>query len=529
MEDFRTLSIPGGVLLVAELRLIGLRACRVAVLGMVNALLMHLLAGLLDAGGAAGVLSQSEGAVGENAEDQGRDRGEGQADACRDADGAALGDVGAVGGGAGVDGREQAEVVEAGYAAVEQADDREPDVAGVDGGGEDVELAEEASGEGDSDEREEEEGEERGEDGALEGEAGVVVGGAGGLVVAGDLGDDGEGSDVHGGVGGGVEAGRGDAVLGEGGEGHEEVAGVGDAGVGQHALDVALEKSSEVADGHRQGGEDPHEDGPAVLHRGEGGEGDAEQDGEGGRLGGGRHEADYGGGGSLVDIGCPYVEGGGGDLEAEADDDEGEGGESELRGCGGGHAVGDRIDGCRPGGSEGQGDAVEEEGGGEGAEEEVLDGGLGAGGLALAEAGHDVGGDGGYLEADEDHQQLDGAGHQHHAGGSEEGEGEVLAGVGGVALEVVERAEEGGEDDRGDKDVEETREGVDLDGVVEGVEGAELELVPAGESCCCCAYDGEPAERLAGVGGGQEGLGQHDEDAGEGEDVLGEEGEDVGR
>ena len=61
---------------------------------------------------------------------------------------------------------EQAQVVEAGDAAVEQADDGEPDVAGVDGGGEDVELAEEAAGEGNADQREQEEGEQRGEHGA---------------------------------------------------------------------------------------------------------------------------------------------------------------------------------------------------------------------------------------------------------------------------------------------------------------------------------------------------------------------------
>jgi hypothetical protein len=32
---------------------------------------------------------------------------------------------------------------------------------------------------------------------------------------------------------------------------------VGDAGVGEHALDVALEQGAEVADGHRQGRENP--------------------------------------------------------------------------------------------------------------------------------------------------------------------------------------------------------------------------------------------------------------------------------
>ena len=92
----------------------------------------------------------------------------------------------------------------------------------------------------------------RGEDGALEGEAGEVVEGAELFVEAGELGEDEEGSDVHGGVGGGVEAGGGDGVLLEAGEGDEQVAGVGDGGVGEQALDVALQQGAEVADGHRE-------------------------------------------------------------------------------------------------------------------------------------------------------------------------------------------------------------------------------------------------------------------------------------
>ena len=65
---------------------------------------------------------------------------------------------------------------------------------------------------------------------------------------------------------------------------------------------------------------------------------------------------------------------------------------------------------------------------------------FGAGGLALAEAGQDVGGDGRDLEADEDHQQLDRAGHEHHADGAEEDQREVFAGVAWrwAAVEVVE-------------------------------------------------------------------------------------------
>src|SRR6202012_1598655 len=109
----------------------------------------------------------------------------------------------------------------------------------------------------------------------------------------------------------------------------------------------------------------------------------------------------------------------------------GEGGEGEGRGGGGLEAVSDGVDVGRAGGAEGQCDAIEEESGGEGAEQKVLDGGFGGGGLAFAEAAHDVGGDGGDFEADEDHEELDGAGHEHHADGAEAEEGVVLAGVAG--------------------------------------------------------------------------------------------------
>jgi hypothetical protein len=135
----------------------------VAALGMGGAL----LAGLFDEGGVAGVLGEGDGTVGQDAEGERSDGGEGEADGRRNADGTKLGEAGALRAGPGVDGGQQAQVVEAGDAAVEQADDSEPDVASVDGGGEDVELAEEAAGEGDSDERKQEEAEESGEPGAL--------------------------------------------------------------------------------------------------------------------------------------------------------------------------------------------------------------------------------------------------------------------------------------------------------------------------------------------------------------------------
>ena len=120
-------------------------------------------------------------------------------------------------------------------------------------------------------------------------------------------------------------------------------------------------------------------------------------------------------------------------------------------------------------------------------------------------------------------QQLDRAGHEHHADGAEEDEGVVLAGVGGVAFEVVERAEQRGDDDGGDEQVEEDAEGVDLDVAAEGGVWAVMKLIVAGEHRRRRSEDGEPAEGLAAGAGLEHRLDEHDEDAGDGEDVLGRE------
>src|SRR5277367_1300816 len=88
-----------------------------------------LLASLFDQGGVAGVLGEGDGAAGQNAEGERSGRGQREADGCGDADGAKLVEAGALAAGLGIDGSQQAEVVEACDAAVEQADDREPDVA----------------------------------------------------------------------------------------------------------------------------------------------------------------------------------------------------------------------------------------------------------------------------------------------------------------------------------------------------------------------------------------------------------------
>ena len=272
-----------------------------------------------------------------------------------------------------------------------------------------------------------------------------------------------------------------------------------------------------------------------VAIHGRGVEEEAEQDGEGGGFGRGGHQADDRGGSALVDVGCPDVEGGGGDLEAETDEDHADSEPAEERGFGDSHARGDGGDAGGAGCAEAQRDAVEEEGGGEAAEKEVLDGGLGCGGAAFAETGEDVGGDRGDFEADEDHEELDGRSHEHHAGGAEADEGKVLAGMRYRAVfEVIERGEQGNDDDCGDEEVEEDGEVVDLDGRVEGGEGAahlvvdEDVLVPGGGGGGGGAEDGEPAEGLAGLAGGEHGLGEHDEYARDGEDEFGEEAEEVG-
>lgn len=107
--------------------------------------------GSLVHGDVCAALGEAEDAVGGDAKEEGSNRSEGEGDGCGDGD-LIEADVLGVVRGASVESGEEAEVVEAGDSAVEQADDCEPDVAGMERGGEDIELAEEAAGEGDSNE-----------------------------------------------------------------------------------------------------------------------------------------------------------------------------------------------------------------------------------------------------------------------------------------------------------------------------------------------------------------------------------------
>ncbi len=241
-------------------------------------------------------------------------------------------------------------------------------------------------------------------------------------------GDDAEGADVHEGVGQDVVEQRGNALVADrpgagvegtgglvGGEADQHVAGVGDRGVGQEALDVALGDGDHVAEGHRQEGEDGNEILPVVAQGAKALDQNPDRGGEGGRLRHDRHEGGHGGRGAVVGVRRPEVERDRRHLEAEADDQEEEaeeeGGIEELfAGNGGLEAVGDLVEVGRPGRAVDPGHAVGEDRGGEDAEEEVLQGAFDRGDAALGEGGEDVGGEGGELDADEDHHQIAGGG-----------------------------------------------------------------------------------------------------------------------
>ena len=181
-------------------------------------------------------------------------------------------------------------------------------------------------------------------------------------------------------------------------------------------------------------------------------------------------------------------------------------------------------DGGKPRGAccaEGECDAVEKECGGERSEQEVLKRGFGALAGALTEAGEDVGGDGRDLEADEDEQQLDGRGHEQHADGTEEDEGEVLAHIAGFRTHRIDGSQQSDEHGTADQQMKEDAEGIGLQDAEVGGAGREAKLPGAGGECRQHGQDAEPSDTLAARGARQERIDQHDEDAGDGEDDLG--------
>jgi hypothetical protein len=245
---------------------------------------------------------------------------------------------------------------------------------------------------------------------------------------------------------------------------------------------------------------------------------DAQQHGERCGFGRGGHERDHRRGRAFIDVGRPDVEGRGRNLEAEPDDEHGQADVDDAGRVAGGDGGGNLRNARASGGAEDERDAVEEERRRERAEQEVFQRRFRAFRGFTAVPGHDVRGDRRDFQRDEDQQQLDGTGHEHHADGAEENQREQLAQTLGGVADRVQRDQQRGEHDAGDEDMEEDAEGVGADDAVEGVSGGQRGLPETGAQCGQRSADGEPAQRLA-AGRLRDGrVSQHDKDAEDGED-----------
>ena len=160
------------------------------------------------------------------------------------------------------------------------------------------------------------------------------------------------------------------------------------------------------------------------------GDENAQEDREGGGFGSGGEECGDGGRRALVDVGRPDLERRGGHFEGEADEHQGGGhgqnGVARLVQHGAAHqqqvdAAGSAVD---------QRHAVEKEGGGEAAQQEILERGFVAALIVAQIAGQDVARNGRNLQADEDHDQVVGCGHQALSGDGKQQQRVVFAGLG---------------------------------------------------------------------------------------------------
>ncbi len=267
----------------------------------------------------------------------------------------------------------------------------------------------------------------------------------------------------------------------------------------------------QVADGHAQRREDPHDTGPVDRQRAERVREHAREAGEGGGLHAHRHERGDGGRRALVDVGRPRVERDRGDLEPEADQQQRDGGErqralldGEMR-----ELRGDRVEQRRAEGAVGHGDAEEEEARGEGAEQEVLQRGFRRAQVGPPDAGEHVDRDRHELEAQEEDDEVVGLRHHDHAEQGEQEHDVVLAALDADRFQVVHRHQQREDADDADHDGEEHREPVEHEAAAESaaVGGPEQR---GGDRGGAEAEHAEPAETLA-VGAFHEQVGdEHD-------------------
>src|ERR1035437_2744441 len=366
-------------------------------------------------GGFAGELQHPGG---EDAQEEGAERGHQQRDA--QAGGQGLGRLGGFARFVHVHHHQDAQIVVRRNGAVQQTENRQPIQVAIQRRLEDVELAEEAAGERDADQREQEDGEQGGGQRLFAAQALEIVDALEALALARKHGDGGEGAHIHEGVGREIKHGGGGAGVAVRAERHQDVAGVRDGTVGQHAFDVGLQQRGEIADTHGRQRAGPHQRLPAVADGVESGDENAQEDGEGSGLRSGGEERGDGGRRALVDVGRPYLEGRGGDFEGQSDEHQGGGDGQDGVGClvQNGAANQQQVDAA--GGAVDQRHAVQEEGGGEAAEQEILERRLVRALIVAQIAGQDIARDGGDLEANEDHDQVVRGGHQALPGDGEQ-------------------------------------------------------------------------------------------------------------
>jgi hypothetical protein len=222
------------------------------------------------------------------------------------------------------------------------------------------------------------------------------------------------------------------------------------------------------------------------------------------------------------------VEGRGGDLEENAHQHQPQPSQDQRVILRGGGKAGDLVHlGCA-GCAEDQRDAVEQKGGGEGAEQKILDRRFGAARGVLAVTNQNIGRDGGYLQRDEDQQQLDRAGEQAHSHRAEDDQRVELALMVALFGERVQREQQSYQHEAADQHVEEDGEGAGLDGAGEAGSHRQGNLPEAGPQREGGSEGGHPAQRTARPARGQGSVEQHYQHAGQREDDFGKDAEYTG-
>ena len=207
-------------------------------------------------------------------------------------------------------------------------------------------------------------------------------------------------------------------------------------GIGEQALDAGLHDGGEIAQHHRERGDDGHHRRPtgkvAVPHGAAGRAGKAERENFGEDvktrdLGAGADERRARRGRAFVGVRRPEMERHGGDLEAEADDGRHQRDQQQRVESLAGDAGGDFAQIGRAGNAVEQAEAEQQKRRRHAAEQKVFQRRLGGPGVVLVERGEDVKREAGEFQRDENHQQILGADQEHQADGAEQNQRKIFA------------------------------------------------------------------------------------------------------